>query len=262
MNVRVVLLALMLAPLLIFGAQILRREAGTERLLPGLDTEAVARIEIARGREQVVLGRRIDTGAWEVLSAAEAPGNAARIEAVVARLARLKGAPLPAGTPPQSREPLEIRLSDVKGRVLGHAAFWTSEAARLPDGTRLAISDAPALPLWQSAWASLTPPKIMASEVAVVERLSPEGPVPLSTEEAVGVAKMLGGLTATDFVAGATVRWMGARTLRVRMADGQLIDLQQVPDGEGRFHLRLTSDTRTDVRATRRFAFRVSDPLP
>lgn len=262
MNVRAVLLALLLAPLLIFGIQLARREAGTERLLPDLDKGAVARIELARGREQVVLGKRMDTGAWEVLSAADAPGNAGRIAATIDRLAALKGRPLPEGTPPQRREPLEIRLSDAKGRVLGHAAFWTGEAARLPGGARLAIDSAPPLPLWQSAWASLTPPRIEPGEVAAVERLTPEGPVALSTDAAVEVARMLGSLTATDFVAGATVSWIGARQLRVRMADGSVIDLQQVPDGEGRHHLRLTSDTRPDVRAARRFAFRVTEPLP
>lgn len=262
MNVRAVLLALLLAPLIIFGVQLGRREAGTQLLLPGLEPAAVARIELARGREQVVLGRRMDTGAWELLSAADAPGNAVRVNATVERLARLKGRPVPAGAPAPGREPLEVRLSDSKGRALGHAAFWTAEAARLPDGARLTIAAVPALPLWQSAWASLEPPRIRAGEVAVVERLGPQGPVALSTDAAVGVARMLGGLSATDFVAGATVSWMGARMLRVRMADGQVIDLQQVPDGEGRFHLRLTSDTRTDVRAARRFAFRVTEPLP
>ena len=262
MNVRFVLLALLLAPLLIFGVQAVRRDAGTERVLPGLDPDAVARIEIARGREQVVLGKRQDTGAWELLSAAEAPGDAARISATLDRLAGLKGRPVPAGTAPQRREPLEIRLSDAKGAVLGHAAFWTSEDRRLPDAARLAIAEPPALPLWQSAWARLDPPRIAPEQVATVESLTPEGPVALPTEAAVGVAKMLGGLSATDFVAGATVSWMGAKTVRVRLADGQVIDLQQVPDGEGRFHLRLTSDTRTDVRAARRFAFRVREPLP
>jgi len=241
MNVRFVLLALLLVPVLIFGAQLLRQEVGAERLLPGLKQDAVARIEIARGREQVVLARRLDTGAWEVLSAAEAPGDAARIAATIDRLARLKGKPLQPGTPPQSREPLQVRLSDAKGTSLGHAAFWTYEAARLPGGERLAIADAPALPLWQSA---------------------SEGPVALSTDAAVEVARMLGGLQATDFVSGATVSWAGASLLRVRMADGSVIDLQQVPDGEGRFHLRMTSDTRTDIRAARRYAFRVAKPLP
>ncbi|MFN7399973.1 MAG: hypothetical protein ACK5SX_13170 [Sandaracinobacter sp.] len=262
MNVRFVLLVLLLAPVLIFGARLLRQEVGAERLLPGLERDAVARIEIARGREQVVLARRLDTGAWEVLSAAEAPGDAARIAATIDRLARLKGKPLPPGKPPQSREPLQVRLSDAKGTSLGHAAFWTYEAARLPGGERLAIADAPALPLWQSAWSSLQPPRIVAGEVAAVERLTAEGPVALSTDAAVEVARMLGGLQATDFVSGATVSWAGASLLRVRMADGTVIDLQQVPDGEGRFHLRMTSDTRTDIRAARRYAFRVEKPLP
>lgn len=262
MNVRAVVLALLLAPLLIFGIQHWRTSAGTELLLPGLDRAAVARIEIARGRDQVVIARRMDTGAWEVLSAADAPGNGERIAATLDRLAELRGRPFPEGAPPERREPLEIRLSDAQGRVVGHAAFWSGAAARLPEGPRLAIDAPPPLPLWQSAWATLTPPRIEPGEVATVERLTPDGPVPLPTDAAVEVATMLGSLTATDFVSGAAVSWAGARLLRVRLADGQAIDVQQVPDGEGRYHLRLTSDTRTDVRAARRFAFRVSEPLP
>jgi hypothetical protein len=262
MNVRLVVLALFLAPVILFGAQILQREAGAERLLPGVEADKVARVELARGREQVVLARRMDTGQWEVLSAADAPGDAARIGAAIEALVALKGRPVPEGAPPPRREPLEVRLSDQTGEVLGHAGFWTGEAARLPSGKRIVVADTPALPLWQSAWSSLRPPVIVPGEVAAVERLTPDGPVALSTDEAVAVARLLGGLSATDFVGGATVSWAGARLLRVRMADGSAIDLQQVPDGEGRFHLRLTSDTRTDVRAARRFAFRVGAELP
>lgn len=262
MNVRLVVLGLFLVPSLLFGAQALRREVGAERLLSGVDADDVARVELARGREQVVLARRIDTGQWELLSAADAPGDAARIRAAIDAMVELKGRPLPAGAPERRREPLEVRLSNQAGEVLGHAGFWAGEAARLPSGTRIAVADVPALPLWQSAWSSLQPPAIAPGEVAAVERLTPAGPVLLSTDEAVGVARMLGNLRATDFVAGATVSWAGARLLRVRMADGSAIDLQQVPDGDGRYHLRLTSDTRTDVRATRRFAFRVGSELP
>ena len=262
MNVRYLLLALILAPIVLFGLQAMRRNAGTEALLPGLEPDAVARIEIARGREQVVLGKRQDTGAWELLSAADAPGDSARIAATLERLAALKGRPVSSAAPPQRREPLEIRLSDAGGRVLGHAGFWTAEAARLPGGPRLAISGPPPLPLWQSAWADLVPPRLVPADVAAVEQLTPEGARTLPTDQAVAVARMLGSLVETDFVAGATVSWAGARLVRVHMADGSVIDLQQVPDGEGRYHLRLTSDTRTDVRAARRFAFRVTEPLP
>jgi hypothetical protein len=262
MNVRHVVLALLLAPILLFGAQILLRGAGTDRLFPGVDAGDVARLELARGRDQVVLAQRMDTGRWEVLSAADAPGDEARISAAITALVGLKGRPVPDGTPPIRREPLEVRLSDSKGRVLGHAAFWNGEAARLPDGARLAVADLPALPLWQSPWSSLKPPAIKPGDVAAVERLTPDGPVVLPTEAAVEVARMLGDLQATDFVAGATVSWAGAQLLRVQMADGSAIDLQQVPDGEGRYHLRLTSDTRTDVRAARRYAFRVPAALP
>jgi hypothetical protein len=69
-------------------------------------------------------------------------------------------------------------------------------------------------------------------------------------------------MSAKDFVPGSSVDWMGARHVRVRLTDGSAIDLQQVPDGEGRYFLRLASDTLTEVRAARSYAFRVAKPLP
>jgi hypothetical protein len=262
MQTRWLVLALLLAPMLLLGAQGLRQAAGTERLLPPFDPAAVSRIEIARGREQVVLARRMDTGQWEIPSAADAPGDAVRIRAALGRLQQVEGQPLPAGTAPDAREPLEIRLLGADGRELGQAGFWTAQAQRRPDGPRLQIAAAPALPLWPSAWSSLAAPRIAVAQIAQVERVTPEGPVVLDTEAAVAVAKLLEVLVARDFVAGSSVNWVGAAHLRVRMADGSAIDLQQVPDGDGRFHLRLASESDTAIRAARRFAFRVSEPLP
>jgi hypothetical protein len=261
-NIRWLVLALLVAPMLLLAGLQLSRQSGTAPLLPALDPDAVARIEIARGREQVVLIRRLDTGQWEIPSAADAPGDQQRIEQAIAELAALRGRPLAGNAPPQRREPLEIRLQDSAGETLGHAAFWADEAARRPDGPRLAIERPPALPLWPSAWSGLGAPRIPVGEIRAAERVTPEGPVPLTPDEAVVVARMLDSLAPTDFVAGATVDWMGARHVRVRLADGATVDLLQVPDGDGRYHLRLASDTRTDIRASRRFAFRVAEPLP
>ncbi len=260
---RTLVLALLLLPILLFGGRELRRTLGTERLLPDLGAPSqVARIEVARGRDQVVLARRMDTGAWEILSAADAPGDAARIEATIERLAALRGEPVPPDIPPQGREPLQVRLSDKAGRDLGHAAFWTGEGRALPDGARLALASQPPLPLWPSAWTSLVPPVIDPATVAGAQRLSADGPANLPLEQTVAVARMLGALSARDFMGSAAINWAGARQLRVRLADGSSIDLQQVPDGDGRFFVRMTSDTRTDVREARRYAFRVSESLP
>jgi hypothetical protein len=263
MSTRALVLALLLAPILLLGGLELKRTLGTERLLPGIGSPSeVARIEIARGREQVVLVRRIDTGAWEILSAADAPGDSARIEAAIARLATLRGEPLPADAPPPKREPLQVRLTDKAGTEIGHAAFWTGEGQALPDGERIALVNSPALPLWPSAWTSLVPPAIAPGKVAAAQRLSADGPVELPLDETTAVARMLGSLSARDFMGSTSVNWAGARQVRVLMADGSSIDLQQVPDGDGRFFLRMTSDSRADVRQARRYAFRVSESLP
>lgn len=256
-------LALILAPILLLGWLALRDARTHELLLPGVGApDEVARIEIARGREQVVLARRQDTGTWEILSAADAPGDTARIEAAIRRLGDLRAAPVADGAPPPQREPLEVRLSGRDGKELGHAAIWTDEARRLPDGPRLALEVPPALPLWPSAWSSLKPPVIHPAAVARVERLSDAGAVTLPTEAAVEVAAMLGSLSPKDFMAGSSVNWAGARQVRVTLADGQVIDVQQVPDGDGRYFLRLASETDAGIRQARRFAFRVTESLP
>jgi hypothetical protein len=155
-----------------------------------------------------------------------------------------------------------VRLSDAAGRELGYAAFSTGEAQALPGGARIALERTPALPLWPSAWTSLEPPRIDVGQMEGVARLTSAGPAPLPAAAVGDVARMLVGLSARDFVGGASVNWAGARQVRVMLADGSAIDLQQVPDGAGRYHLRMTSDSRTDVRAARRYAFRVADPLP
>lgn len=197
---------------------------------------------------------------WQLTSAANAPGDNAKILAAIDALASLRGS---AATTllPEGGAVLEVRLLDAKGIVLGALAVRPGLARRLPDGPWLAVDRMPALPVWPSAWSTLQPPQIAPGEVAAVARLTPAGPQSLSTAAAAEVAMMLDGLVAADFVAGASINWAGARLARVTLADGATIDLQQVPDGQGRYHLRLTSDQRADVRAARQWAFRVRNQL-
>lgn len=261
-DTRLLVLALFLLPALLLGGLALRTHRATAPVLPGLEPDRVARIELARGREQVVLARRQDTGAWEILSAADAPGDEDRIARTLAALKALRGVPAAPGTAAPAAEPLELRLSDADGATLAAAGFHAGEAVQRPSGTRLALKAVPALPLWPSAWSSLEPPAIPVERIAAVERLTAQGPVPLDSEQTVAAATLLAGLSARDFVGGASVSWAGSSLYRIRLSDGQAIDVQQVPDGEGRWHLRFTSDTLTDIRAARRFAFRSEKPLP
>ncbi len=251
------MLALLLAPMLAFGVWLGVDRLQSRAVLPGLDADAVRRIELSRGDEKLVLVRRGD--AWVVASAADAPGDARKIAAALHRLQSLRGKPI-GGTPVQARMPLEIRLQTGDGEKA--AAFWPGEGRLLPDGERLALAQTPALPLWPSAWSDLAPPRIDPAGVASVARLTAEGVQPLGADAAVVVAKILNDLSATGFVAGSGVDWGGAKLLRVTFVDGSALDLQQVPDGDGRYYLRLASEDRADVRAVRRFAFRVVEPLP
>ena len=261
MDPRRLVLALLLAPLLIFGFLALREQAGRERLVPHFDIADVHQIDLSHAGQKLILTRQ-DDGKWVIPSAADAPADAARIEAALQRLSKLEGEPLDAKTPPPPRDPVVVRLAGKDGKPLAETAFWSREGRALPDGPRLAIDKAPALPLWPSAWSTQQPPRISPADVLKVERLTPDGPVALPDAAAADIAAMLGRLSAGDFVAAGSVNWVGARMVRVTLVDGTAIDLAQVPDGEGRFHLRLASDTHADVRASRKLAFRVSEPLP
>jgi hypothetical protein len=46
------------------------------------------------------------------------------------------------------------------------------------------------------------------------------------------------------------------------LTDGARIDVQRLPAADGGAFVRLTSDTRADVRAVRKFAFRVDAAFP
>lgn len=126
----------------------------------------------------------------------------------------------------------------------------------LPDGRTLGGTRVPELPLAPSAWSSLAPPAFEAAEVAAVHLVAPEATTPLAPAERDAVAARLAALSADGWVPSRRLNWAGARYLQVRLADGALVELQELPDGAGGRWLRLTSTDRPDVRAVRAFAFR------
>lgn len=220
------------------------------------------RIELSHERQTLILVRQDEKAPWLIETAAMAPADPDRVNAALARWAALDGKSTGAGAAVPPRPPVTLRLKDGRDRTLAQAAFWSGAARRLPDGWLVAIPKPPALPLWPSAWSSVQPPRLDPSLIVKAERLMASGPVALSDAATADIAAMLGRLSAGDFAAGSAVDWAGARLARVTLVDGTVTDLAQVPDGEGRYYLRLASDTRADVRATRKLAFRVSEPLP
>lgn len=253
---RAIALALVLVPILAFGTAQVAQIAGTKRLFPDLKSETqVARIEIARGREQVVLVRRADTGQWEILSAADAPGDDRRIIAFIERMRALRGAP--ARTAPSPREPLEVRLTNAAGEALAHAGFWTGEAIRRSDGQRLTLQQTPAIPLWPSAWSSLKPPPFAPTDIRQVDRLTADGLAPATPQSGADISRILASLSSIGFVAGSSLRWQQANSYRVQLADGREIDVQIVRAEDGARYVRLTADADPAIRALRRYAFRV-----
>ena len=145
-------------------------------------------------------------------------------------------------------EVFALRRSDAEPPA-GVTGIRADLAARLPDGDTLRIGGMPALPDWPSAWTSLKAPAIDVSHVVAVERPGPDGPERLPPEAVGQTVAVLLALDAQDFMAGSDVRWMGAKSLRVIMDDGATIDLQQAPDGEGRYFLRMTSDKLAKANA-------------
>ncbi len=259
MNSRAFALALIVAPMVLLAGLIGWQRLGQDSLLPGLDVADVEMIELERAGEKLVIIREGE--GWIIPSAADAPGDSARIERALDGLKAARGTPL--GEKGEARrEPLKLRLLGRNGKPVAEAAFWTGVGQSLPDGPLLQLVAMPALPSWPSAWSSLQAPRVDPATVASVAQLTTDGIEPLDANAAVAVAKMLGGLSATGFVAASDVNWAGGHMLRVTLTDGRTIDLLQVPDGEQRYFLRLASDNVQTVRETRRFAFRVSDPLP
>lgn len=262
-NRRGVVLALALLPFLIFGLVALWRGQMTEALFPQMPGAGdIGRIEIARGTDQVVLHRKLDTGAWVLLSADAAPGDKERIEATLEALRDLRGTPVATDTPLPRREGLELRLSDRKGKEVGHAVFWTGQASRLPEQRRLDLQHIPALPLWPSAWSTLEPPKIAADDIVSATRIIPGAAVALAEPKVQALAKQLSELSATGFVPARRMNWAAADYVQAKTRSGALIEVQAVPAGQGRYLVRLTSESLPEVRAVRDFAFQTPVGLP
>lgn len=265
-HIRRLVLLLLLVPVVIFTAIAIADDATIMPLLPDLDLSRVAQVELSHDGDLLLLvrNRGAQGAGWQIRSAADAPGNVALIEDTLERIATIKGRPRPpaAQDDAPARLPVEVRLLDEHGSQLAITAFWEDRAQVQPDGPDLTIARPPALPLWPSAWSSLAAPRINIDRIAHVQRLTATGPERLDDTEAAQMALALGRLSARGFVAGADVDWQGSRMWRVRLADGQTLDLAQVADGEGHFFVRLSSADLADVQASQRFAFRMAESLP
>lgn len=236
---------------------------GREAIFPGLDPASVSRIEMQQGDTRLEM-RRGDSG-WVVASAADAPGNAARIDAMIDSMAHLRGRTA-ANPAAQRRPPLSLMFRDASGRSLGAAGFWSGEAQRLgpngEPGQRLTLAETPALPLWPSAWSSLRAPSIAPGAVRSAERITPDGAVQLPPSDAAAANMILSELASPGFVAASDLNWTGSPMLRLHLKDGSIVDAQQTQSGDGQMYVRMASDTRADVRAARLFAFPVRRALP
>ncbi len=227
-------------------------------LRPGPDRPEIARVELAQGRDQLVLQRRLDTGQWVIASADDAPGDAARIETLIdtALAVEFDG---PAAALPAA-EPLELRLTARDDRVLRHLALWPGVARELPDGapfaSRLALPK-----LAPSAWSSLRPPVIDPAAILAARLVRPEGATDLAPAEVATLAASLARLSADGWVPARALDWTVADYVQATRADGAIIEIQRLALPDGRRFVRLTSDRDPALRASRFFAFALEAPV-
>lgn len=241
---------LLVAAAVVFGAVFLLRSGGVA------DAPAVSRIEMAQGRDQLVLEVRRDTGAWVLASAHDAPGDAERIAAFVEAVRDLEeGAPAerPAG------EPLEVRLTAEDGTVIRHLALWPGIAEARPIG-RPFVSTLPVPDLGPSAWSRLAPPAIDPAGLVAARRITPAGATALDPAARAALAAELASLSADGWVPARSLDWSAAEYLQVTRADGEILEVQRLARPDGRRFVRLTAERDPAFRAVRFFAFPVAAP--
>lgn len=243
---------LLLAATLVFGAVLLLRSG---RLA---DAPAVTRVELAQGRDQLVLEARRDTGAWVLASAHDAPGDPERIAAFVEAVRNLEeGAPAerPAG------DPVEVRLTAEDGTVIRHLALWPGIAEARPIG-RPFTSTLPVPDLRPSAWSRLAPPAIDPAGIVAARRITPAGATELDAAALAALAAELAALSADGWVPARSLDWSAAEYLQVTRADGEILEIQRLARPDGRPFVRLTAERDPAFRAVRFFAFPVAVPAP
>ncbi|WP_448582101.1 hypothetical protein [Thermaurantiacus sp.] len=225
-------------------------------LKPAEKAPPIVRVEMAIGREQLILERRRDTGAWVIASANDAPGDAERIDQLVKSVLALKEGAAAAARP--ADEPMQIRLTSAAGRVVRHIALWPQVARTLPDGRPFLTDFAPP-ELSPSAWSTLAPPPLNLADLQSAEAIGPGGPTPLPPAKRAALRADLEGLGARGWVLARTLDWTAATYVQARRADGAVIEIQHLTLADGRRFVRLTSDRDPALRSVRFFAFRLPD---
>lgn len=244
---RPILLAALALGLLALGVVLLRPR---DTLFPALDPAAALRIEMAQGRDQLVLARPGPTAEWSILSADDAPADAAKVAGLLQRLARL--APGDAGAAPAGA-PLDLRVTGAGARVLAEGRLWPGAVAT-PGAPPRAAPGLHLPDLAPSGWSTLAPPALPAAAVVSAARVTPAGPAPLSPAATARLAGALAAL-AGDWQPARALNWAGAPYFQLRLADGALIEVQLAADARGRGFVRLNSPDRTDIARLRAFAF-------
>lgn len=225
---------------------------GGSGVFPDLaDPEAADRIELARGRDQLVLHRRQDTGQWEIASADDAPADAQRVKEFLSGLARAR---LGERAEAPADEPLALRVSDASGRTLAQADLWPGRIRLSPQGATSATGLSMPL-LTPQDWSTLKAPSL--GPIGGISKLGPAGLEPLEGVEREALGKAFLALPASKWVPARQINWAGASYYQIETETG-LVEAQVQETPEGHF-VRLTAETRPDIRLARAFAFRLPD---
>jgi hypothetical protein len=151
-------------------------------------------------------------------------------------------------------EPLTLRVSDATGRTLAEADLWPGRIRPLPEGpTR--VADLPMPLLTPQDWSTLKAPSL--GRIGTISRLGPAGLQPLGGPEAEALSSALLALPASGWILARRINWAGAAYYQIE-TDAGLVEAQVQETPEGRF-VRLTAETRPDIRLVRAFAFRLAD---
>jgi hypothetical protein len=217
---------------------------------------AVYRVEIAHGRKQVVLERKLDTGQWVIASADAAPADAAKVQRLVSAVLSLRPGD-PVAVP--DGEPVALRLSDRNGEALAFAGVWNGVLRRLPDGPAIR-AQLPEIELEPSAWSTLAAPRIGVADVVGGSRFAADGEVALDPEELQRVMRDLAAISSAGWRPARELDWTGAAYVQLRLADGRIVEMQQTQDVGGNRYIRLTAEADPALRALRFFAFPVAGP--
>lgn len=250
-----------------FALFVAREKQRSSTIFPELHPEHAARIQLSGDGKELILQRQPDDS-WTILTTADTPASAdiiartlealASAEARSHRTSAIKRRP--------STPTVRFQISDEKGAKLANGAVSRS-GLQAGNGQHFANMSLPALPLWPSAWADISLPKIAPEDIALVQNMEKQTLPPAANVRA---GKILSALRAEGFIARDEHDWANATRRLVELTDGRRLMVEQIPADNGGYWLALSPSEGAQGHAGRaanlslavqRLAFQSRDQL-